>query len=202
VDKYNLTMICIYYNLDRELSLTLIKTHMKKYSVTQRKGFTLLEILLVIAAIGILAAIVLIAINPNRQLAQARNTQRRSDVSAISSAVYQKIIDDAANGTTAMNDALVDSTVYALGTAGAATTPTDTVCLTNTGGSTTAMIDLTSQLVGASGTYIGAIPVDPSGGTSVCTLYTITQSTSQRITVSAPKTETSATGATLISITR
>jgi len=175
---------------------------MNKYSKVQRKGFTLLEILLVIAAIGILAAIVLVAINPNRQLAQARNTQRRSDVIAVSSAVYQKIIDDAANGVTTMNDALVDGTIYALGTAGAATTPTNTVCLTNTGGSSTAMIDLTSQLVGATGTYLGAIPVDPSGGTSVCTKYTITQGTNQRITVSAPQTETSATGAALISITR
>jgi type IV pilus assembly protein PilA len=59
----------------------------------QNKGFTLLEILLVIAAIGILAAIVLVAINPNRQLAQARNTVRQADINTIQKAVEQYLIE-------------------------------------------------------------------------------------------------------------
>ncbi|MGA1047665.1 MAG: prepilin-type N-terminal cleavage/methylation domain-containing protein, partial [Minisyncoccia bacterium] len=54
-----------------------------------KKAFTLLEILLVIAAIGILAAIVLIAINPTRQIAQVRNAQRRSDINTIYKALEQ-----------------------------------------------------------------------------------------------------------------
>lgn len=176
---------------------------MNTYSAPQRKGFTLLEILLVIAAIGILAAIVLVAINPNRQLAQARNAQRRSDVLAISNAVYQKIIDDAANNVTTMTDALGNTgVIYAIGTAGAATTPTNTVCLTDSTGNTTtnsntntptAMIDLTSQLVS---NYVSAIPFDPSGGSLVCSRYTISRASSGRITVFASRTETQATSTT------
>jgi prepilin-type N-terminal cleavage/methylation domain-containing protein len=57
------------------------------------KGFTLLEILLVIAAIGILAAIVLVAINPNRQINQARQAAINSDKNTIEKALQQRLID-------------------------------------------------------------------------------------------------------------
>ena len=75
-----------------------------------RKGFTLIEILIVVGVMAILAAIVIIAINPARQFAQARNTQRRSDVVAILDAVHQRMVDNSgsfAEGTTC--DALPSS---------------------------------------------------------------------------------------------
>ncbi|OGY58144.1 MAG: hypothetical protein A3C03_00200 [Candidatus Colwellbacteria bacterium RIFCSPHIGHO2_02_FULL_45_17] len=56
-------------------------------------GFTLIEILVVIGIIAILAVIVLIAINPARQFAQARNTQRTSNVNAILNAIGQYTAD-------------------------------------------------------------------------------------------------------------
>jgi prepilin-type N-terminal cleavage/methylation domain-containing protein len=58
------------------------------------KGFTLIEILVVIGMIALLATIVIIAINPSRQFAQSRNSQRVSNVNAILNAVGQNIADN------------------------------------------------------------------------------------------------------------
>jgi len=55
----------------------------------QRNGFTLIEVLLVIGLIAVLAAIVIIAINPAFQFAQSRNTQRWANVNTILNAVGQ-----------------------------------------------------------------------------------------------------------------
>ena len=54
-----------------------------------QKGFTLIELLVVIGIIGILVAVVLVAVNPSRQFASARDTQRRTDLYAVTNAIYQ-----------------------------------------------------------------------------------------------------------------
>mgnify|MGYP001577336152 CR=1 FL=1 len=59
-----------------------------------KRGFTLIEILVVIGIIALLATIVLIAINPARQFAQARDSQRVSNLNAILNAVGQRIADN------------------------------------------------------------------------------------------------------------
>lgn len=62
--------------------------------ITSKKGFTLIEVLLVIGLLAILASITIVAINPSRQFAKARDSQRVSDVYSILSAIHQYSLDN------------------------------------------------------------------------------------------------------------
>lgn len=133
------------------------------------QGFTLLEILLVVAAIAILASIVIVAINPGKQLADTKNAQRRTDINTVLSAVYQYSIDNNGNLPSAI------------------TASSTEICKT---GSTacTGIVDL--SVLTNDEKYLVAMPTDPSvDETAEGTGYTILKSTNGRITVSAPLAE-------------
>ncbi|MEK7588327.1 MAG: prepilin-type N-terminal cleavage/methylation domain-containing protein [Patescibacteria group bacterium] len=143
--------------------------------INKQKGFTLLEILLVVAAIGILAGIVILAINPNKQLGETRNAQRKADVNTILNAVYQYSIDT--------------------GVVPASITTTQTeIC--KTGGTCTGLIDL--GVLTLNEKYLVSMPFDPTGGTVNGAGYEIVKTANNRITVTAPDAEAGAT----ISVTR
>ena len=148
---------------------------MKK--ITQ-KGFTLLEILLVIALIAILAGIVIVAINPAKQTADARNTQRRSDVDTILNTIYQYSIDNSGAMPTGIP---VSAACPGLGTS--------EICKTN--GSCSGYVDL--SVLTANSRYIVAVPADPQNPSgSNGTGYAVVKTSDNRIIVCAPNSENSA----------
>jgi type IV pilus assembly protein PilA len=61
---------------------------MKRHS---RNGFTLIEVLVVIGILAVLAAVVLVAVNPARQFKLARDSQRTANVHSLLDAIHQDI---------------------------------------------------------------------------------------------------------------
>lgn len=160
-------------------SFTFLPSIMHNASFQTRRGFTLIELLLVIGIIAILASIVIVAINPTKQLGDARDAQRRSDVNTVLNAVYQYAIDNNGNLPT-----------------GIPTTTAREICSTD---STDCDAAVAVDLDVLTGSYLVRLPIDPSSpSTSTGTDYFIVQDSNGRITVSAPEVEQS----TSISVTR
>lgn len=158
--------------------------------MTQKlKGFTLIELIVVIGILVILAAIVIVAINPARQFAQARNARRSSDVNAILNAVHQVNADN--NGQLIPDIAALADNVA---------TP---ICNDKNGvaapNCAVGTVDLRTELVP---TYVTNIPNDPScivvPSCELNTKYTVAHDADDRITVAAPDAELGTT----VSITR
>jgi type IV pilus assembly protein PilA len=55
------------------------------------RGFTLVELMVVIGILALLLSITLVAINPSRQFAKANNSKRQNDIVQLSDAIYQNI---------------------------------------------------------------------------------------------------------------
>jgi prepilin-type N-terminal cleavage/methylation domain-containing protein len=123
-----------------------------------RHGFTLIELLVVIGILGILMAIVLVAVNPARQFANARDTQRRSDLYGVTNALYQYAVEH--NGVIPTN---------------VSTNPTHV-------GTGAGLVNLSTLLAP---TYIAAIPKDPSNGTDADTQYILYKDVNGRVIASA-----------------
>lgn len=128
---------------------------------TGSKGFTLIEILIVLGIIAILAGIVIIAINPSKQFAQARNAQRQSNVEQILNAIGQRMAD---NKGTFEGSFTANSVEYKCPTLGATTT----ILFVGGVGSTTPA-DLSCLVP----TYMATFPADPAALSGSDTGYAV-----------------------------
>ena len=112
------------------------------------------------AAIGILAGIVIVAINPVKQLGVTRNAQRQADVTTILKAVYQYTID---NSGPPASITLVPTEICA------------------TGGVCTSLIDL--SVLTTAEKYLTSIPLEPQKTNPNGAGYKISKDANGRFTV-------------------
>ena len=172
---------------------------MNAYKTRPVRGFTLIEILVVIGMLAILSTVVLVAVNPLRQFAEARNSQRQSNVAAILNAISERIADNGGQFISPASE-LNDNCRVQL-----PASPQDI---------TRADFDLRPCLVS---NYLSELPFDPASGSNTCSnatcngsgdnydlSYTITQdSATNRVTVCAPEAaEPAIQGSTAFCLTR
>jgi prepilin-type N-terminal cleavage/methylation domain-containing protein len=131
-----------------------------------RAGFTLIELIIVISVIGILAAVVFVAVDPARRSNAARNSNRWSDITAIITALKTYQADNGGNfptvtSTTTFSN-MSTSNAYLIGTG-------TTICATSCtnglpSGITIPASNCNLNLVTNNplGVYLKRIPYDPN----------------------------------------
>lgn len=140
---------------------------------TNKSGFTVMELVIVIGVLVILGSALFIYANPTEQFKRSRDSRRFIDINAI---------------LTAVNQNMTENQGY-LSCAGGATTtvPTTTAQIGRASGN----FNLESCLTPI---YISAVPVDPKIGTSSSTgYYILRNATSSAVTIIASSTEATST---------
>ena len=145
------------------------------YKLQTKYGFTLIEIAITVAIVGVLLGIIIFAINPAQYLARGRDTQRKGDSLSILSVIGQRAADNKG--------------VFETGCAAGVIPATTTKMATGVGN-----YDIGPCLVPA---YLSKLPFDPTATgahwtstTDYDTGYNLSKDvTTGRITISAPSAE-------------
>lgn len=144
----------------------------KHFFSTSKKGFTLIEILLVIGIIAVLATVVIVSLDPATRFQNARDARRLADIQSILSAVQQYIVDNRG----ALPSGL-DTTEKQIGTGTSGCTLTEGICSANT----SYCLDFSTTLA----PYLKEMPYDPENGSAARTRYTVVVDSNNIVTVRA-----------------
>ena len=131
-----------------------------------KKGFTLIELIIVIAVIALLAAATFVAVDPAKRIGQARDAQRWQDITAIADAIQLYIADNNGDFPTSTNDGVFtalgfnDTYYYLLGIGTGGSAFDADFCAPSNGSIEPGAGVLLSNLVP---TYLPTMPIDPGG---------------------------------------
>jgi prepilin-type N-terminal cleavage/methylation domain-containing protein len=141
----------------------------------RQAGFTLVELILVVAIIVIIAAAVFVALNPAKRIGEANDAARWSDANQVLNAVHQYVVDN--SGSFPNSGSWTADVNFVLGTDGSG-------CDTDCGAVATqaACLNLTDLV---SNNYIGSIPQDPVTGSAGNTDYYAARTSGGIVTVDA-----------------
>lgn len=152
--------------------------------ISSRQGFTLIELIVVIAIITIIAATVFVAVDPARQLHKARNSSRWSDVTSILEGVKKYQFDN--DGVLPPID-LDESTVQIIGSNVGG-------CGGTCGGKPVYSGNCGLDLSGVLRPYMKDLPMDPRTGTERTTRYYINKDEYSLVSVGSCDPEGEGTG--------
>ncbi|MCD4760443.1 prepilin-type N-terminal cleavage/methylation domain-containing protein [bacterium] len=157
-------------------------------------GFTLIELIIVIAIIALLAAATFVAVDPAKRIGESRNAQRWSDVTAIADAWMKYWVDHNGSMATSTTNvapmtALTQGGYYITNTASSCDGTAPASCTA----STTATVDCIDLHNLVQSGYLGDIPDDPGGTDNTGTDYYFSLSDNNVIEVGACETYGSAT---------
>lgn len=151
-------------------------------------GFTLIELIIVVAIIGLLAAALFVAIDPAKRLGEAKDAQRWSEITSILDAILTYTA-DVQTLPTAISTLTVGT--YYIIAGGTITSGTQTCTeIDSSGTRSIAPVAFSTNLVSA---YLATIPIDPDEAAGQGTGYYILRKAGDRIEVGACERSTYAT---------